>query len=93
MRTQDGDGYIHGAELKKSEDNSMFIHQSKYTTCSAEEPHFYIGAKKLKVIPGKKIISGPANLVIADIPTPLILPFGLFPMQNEQSSGLIRRLT
>ena len=89
MRTQDGDGYIHGAELKKSEDNSMFIHQSKYTTCSAEEPHFYIGAKKLKVIPGKKIISGPANLVIADIPTPLMLPFGLFPMQNEQSSGLI----
>ena len=89
MRTQDGDGYIHGDELKKSEDNTMFIEHSKYTTCSADEPHFYIGAKKLKVIPGNKIISGPANLVIADIPTPLVVPFGLFPVQNKQSSGFI----
>ena len=89
MRTQDGEGYIHGDELKKSEDNTMFIENSKYTTCSADEPHFYIGAKKLKVVPGNKIISGPANLVIADIPTPLVVPFGLFPVQNKQSSGFI----
>jgi hypothetical protein len=89
MRTQDGDGYIHGDQLKKNDDNSMFIEHSKYTTCSADEPHFYIGAKKLKVIPGNKIISGPANLVISDIPTPLVVPFGLFPVQNKQSSGFI----
>jgi lipopolysaccharide assembly outer membrane protein LptD (OstA) len=89
MRTQDGDGYIHGDQLKKNDDNSMFIEHSKYTTCSADEPHFYIGAKKLKIIPGNKIISGPANLVIADIPTPLVVPFGLFPVQNKQSSGFI----
>ncbi len=89
MKTQDGESYIHGEDLKKNADNSMFIGQSKYTTCSADEPHFYIGAKKLKVIPGNKIISGPANLVISDIPTPLVLPFGLFPLQNKQSSGFI----
>ena len=89
MKTQDGEGYIHGNQLKKNEDNTMFIQQSKYTTCSADEPHFYIGAKKLKIIPGNKIISGPANLVIADIPTPLVVPFGLFPVQNKQSSGFI----
>ena len=40
MRTQDGDGYIHGNQLKKRADNSMFIQESKYTTCSHEHPHF-----------------------------------------------------
>lgn len=89
MKTQDGEGYIHGSQLKKNEDNSMYIKGSKYTTCSDDHPHFYIGAKKLKVIPGDKIVSGPANLVISDIPTPLFVPFGFFPMQNKQSSGFI----
>lgn len=89
MKTQDGDGYIHGDDLKKQADNSMFISKSKYTTCSDDEPHFYIGANKLKIVPGNKIITGPANLVIADIPSPLFIPFGLFPIQNEQSSGLL----
>ena len=89
MKTQDGDGYIHGTQLMKQADNSMYVEQSKYTTCSSDEPHFYIGAKKLKVIPGNKIITGPANLVIADIPTPLFIPFGFFPMQDKQSSGFI----
>ena len=89
MKTQDGDGYIHGSQLMKETDNSMYVEQSKYTTCSSDEPHFYIGAKKLKVIPGKKIITGPANLVIADIPTPLFIPFGFFPLQDKQSSGFI----
>ncbi len=89
MKTQDGDGYIHGNELKKQADNSMFIQKSKYTTCSADEPHFYIGANKLKIIPGNKIITGPANLVVKNIPSPLFIPFGLFPIQDKQSSGLL----
>jgi len=89
MRTQDGEGYIHGSLLKKQADNSMFIEESKYTTCSAHEPHFYIRAKKLKIIPKNKIVTGPANLVIADIPTPLFVPFGFFPMENEKSSGFL----
>ena len=48
MKTQDGEGYIHGNELKKNPDNSMFVQDSKYTTCSHDEPHFYINAKNLK---------------------------------------------
>ena len=82
MKTQDGEGYIHGNELKKNPDNSMFVQDSKYTTCSHDEPHFYINAKKLKIIPNKKIVSGPANLIIADVPTPLFIPFGFFPIQD-----------
>ncbi len=88
MITHDGESYIHGNILKKNEDY-FFIDDSKYTTCSHPDPHFYIKAKKIKVIPNEKIISGPANLVISDIPTPLLIPFGFFPIQNKKTSGFI----
>ena len=88
MITHDGESYIHGNILKKNKDY-FFINDSKYTTCSHPDPHFYIKAKKIKVIPNEKIISGPANLVISDIPTPLLIPFGFFPIQNKKTSGFI----
>ena len=67
----------------------LFIPHGRYTTCDAQEPHFAIRARKIKTIPGEKIITGPANLEIAKIPTPLFIPFGFFPNQQKQSSGII----
>lgn len=87
--TKEGEGYIHGEKVKKQANDVVHTHEGKYTTCDAEEPHFAIRAKKIKTIPGKKIITGPANLEIAGIPTPLVVPFGFFPNQQKQSSGLI----
>jgi hypothetical protein len=89
FRTQEGEGYIHGEDVVKNADNTFGIQDAKYTTCNLDHPHFYIAATKIKVIPDKKIITGPADLVIADVPTPLMLPFGIFPIKKGQSSGLI----
>lgn len=86
---QEGEGYIHGEQVKKMGNNVVYIRNGKYTTCNAAEPHFHIEASKLKVIQNDKIITGPAYLKVADIPTPLAVPFGLFPNQSGQSSGLI----
>jgi len=41
------------------------------------------------VIPGKSIITGPAYMTIADVPTPLVIPFGYFPNKKGQRSGII----
>ena len=41
------------------------------------------------VITNDKIITGPAYLVIADVPTPLMLPFGFFPNKKGQKSGIL----
>lgn len=87
--TQQGDGYIHGSTIKKDSTDIYYVADGKYTTCDDEHPHFYIGAKKIKVIPNDKIITGPAELYIADIPTPLVLPFGFFPNKKGRASGLI----
>lgn len=88
-KTQEGDGYIHGENIKKTDDDILYIRNGKYTTCSLDTPHFHIQAEKLKIIKNDKIITGPANLRVADIPTPLVLPFGFFPNKKGQSSGII----
>jgi hypothetical protein len=88
--TQQGEGYIHSEVVKKNEQNEIFGLHNKYTTCDLEHPHFYINAGRIKAIPNDKIMSGPFNLVIADIPTPLGFLFGLFPTpRNQRSSGVI----
>jgi lipopolysaccharide assembly outer membrane protein LptD (OstA) len=87
--TQQGEGYIHGRDIKKDSANTYYVGHGKYTTCDLEHPHFYIGAKKIKVIPDDKIITGPAVMYIADIPTPLAIPFGYFPNKKGRASGII----
>lgn len=88
--TEDGEGFLHGKTIKKLEDESINVNEGSFTTCSNEEhPHFEFRYNKSKVIPGKKIITGPAFLVIEDVPTPLFIPFGLFPNKKGQRSGLI----
>ncbi|MBK8444697.1 MAG: hypothetical protein IPL35_15395 [Sphingobacteriales bacterium] len=67
----------------------MYAAHAYYTTCSYEEPHFKITTEKVKVIPKKTIVSGPANLVIQNVPTPLILPFGIFPITQGRASGIL----
>lgn len=87
--TQQGEGYIHGGGIKKDSTNMFNVAHGKYTTCNLDHPHFYIGAKKIKVIPEDKIITGPAQLVIMDVPTPLAIPFGFFPNKKGRASGII----
>lgn len=87
--TKEGDGYLRGTSVKKNEFDELFAKDAFYTTCNREHPHFKIEVDKVKVVPNKLIVSGPAQLVIEDVPTPLVLPFGIFPLQKGQRSGLI----
>lgn len=87
--TQEGEGYLHGSKVKKDENNHLFASDAYYTTCNREHPHFSIRVNKVKVIPQELIVSGPAQLVIEDVPTPLFLPFGIFPLQKGQRNGVI----
>ncbi|MEP1093559.1 MAG: putative LPS assembly protein LptD [Cyclobacteriaceae bacterium] len=85
---QDG-AFMHGDDVKKNSKDEMFIRGARYTTCNLEHPHFFIESTKLKVIPNKKVVSGPFNLKFRDLPTPLFFPFGMFPQPKEKASGII----
>lgn len=87
--TQQGQSYVHGDIIKKHPNEEIHIKGGKFTTCNLEHPHFYIKSSKLKIIPEDKIIAGPSYLVIEDIPTPLMLPFGFFPNKKGAKSGIL----
>ncbi len=85
---QDG-AFMHGELVKKNSEDELFIRNGRYTTCDQAKPHFHIQSNTLKVIPKKKIVSGPFNLRFGEIPTFLWLPFGMFPQPKQKSSGII----
>ncbi len=85
--TQQGDGNIRGDKVKKDDEGNLYIRGAIYTTCTLTDPHFYINAPKIKLIDNKQVVSGPFNLVIADVPLPLGLPFGFFPFPKTKESG------
>lgn len=87
--TEQEGGYLHSGITKKHENSEIHVKNGKYTTCDLENPHFYVALTKAKVIPDDKIVSGPAYLVMADIPLPIALPFGFFPNQKSRSSGIL----
>ena len=91
VATKEGDGWLVGGQIKKMPDNSINIRQGKYTTCDhTDHPHFYLAMTKAKVIPGKKIITGPAYLVMHDVPIYFAcIPEGFFPINLGPKSGLL----
>lgn len=87
--TQQGDGYMMGSAAKKDNEGTFFLRDGKYTTCDAENPHFYVALTRGKVRPKKDVVFGPAYLVVEDVPLPLAIPFGFFPFTSSYSSGFI----
>jgi len=89
--TQQGEGHIVANTAKKNADNSFYMVNAKYTTCDLHDhPHFYLNLSKAKVRPEKDVVTGPAWLVVADVPLfPIVLPFAFFPFTKTYSSGII----
>ena len=90
VKTEQSDGYLHAELTKKHENGEIHMHGGKYTTCDADHPHFYLALTRAKVIPNDKIVSGPAYMVIEDVPLYFpIVPFGFFPSTRKHASGII----
>ena len=88
--TEDQQGYLSGKRVKKLSDNSVNLLHGSYTTCNIEgHPHYQFKFKKARVIPKNKIVTGPAYMEIEGVPTPLALPFGMFPNNERRKSGIV----
>ena len=89
-RTKQGELNIK-AEISKRENDSVFFMKNARLTSSKniDDPEYYILIRKVKFVPKKKVVAGLSNLVIADVPTPIGLPFAYFPMTEESISGFI----
>ena len=88
--TKQGEGYVISDKTKKTSDDILCMTDGKYTTCdNHEHPDFYLDLTRGKVKPGKYIVTGPAYLVIEDVPLPIAIPFGFFPFTDKYSSGIL----
>jgi lipopolysaccharide assembly outer membrane protein LptD (OstA) len=89
-RTQQGDFRVKAEVSKRENDSVYFMRNARFTTSEdIENPEYYFLARKIKFVPKKKVVAGFTNMVIADVPTPLALPFAYFPMSEKSVSGFI----
>ncbi|NLP56757.1 LPS-assembly protein LptD [Lutibacter sp. B1] len=80
---------IKGEVSKKYSDSVIFLKNIKITSSQKKNPDYYIGIKKAKFIKDKKLVAGTSQLVIADVPTPLALPFAYIPLTKGRTSGFL----
>lgn len=89
-RTKQGEMNIKAEIAKRENDSVVFMKSARITTAKdIDDPEYYFYVTKVKFVPKKKVLVGPTNLVIADVPTPLFLPFAYFPMSEKSTSGFI----
>ena len=88
-RTEFQDGKYGGAQIKRIDNNTLFVSNGIYSTCDREEnPHFHFWSRKMKIEVQKNVVARPIVLFIGKIPM-AILPFGFFPTRSGRHSGVI----
>ena len=89
-KTQQSDMNIFSNYTKKENDSLYYIRNAKVTTSlDPENPEYYIRIRKGKLVPGSKIIASLSNLYVANVPTPVFVPFAYFPAGDSKESGFI----
>ena len=81
--------YFHMGEAKKYPNDEIHLKKGRLTTCDLEDPHYHFLLSKAVMVPDKRIVTGPINLWVKGIPTPLGLPFAIIPQQKERTHGLL----
>jgi len=89
-RTEQNGMNILSERSKKENDSVYFLGNTRFTTAKdIEDPEYYFDTNKVKLVPDKKIVVGGTQMYIYDVPTPIYVPFGFFPLTSKQTSGII----
>ena len=82
-------GFFSGEDIKKVDNKTYFIRDGYYTTCDDACPHYFISSSKMKVVQDEELVAEWIWLNFGDVPFPVPLPFGVFPIQSGRRSGII----
>ena len=89
-RTEQSGFRVIAEVTKKVNDSVVYLRNVKFTTSkNIDDPEYYFYTRKAKFVPKKKIVTGLTNMYIADVPTPVGLPFAYFPLSEDRTSGFI----
>lgn len=87
-RTNIQEGFIQAGVVKVDQDSTIYIAEGAYTTCECvEDPSYTLRSDKMKIVDKEWIYTGPIQLFLFNIPTPLWLPFGFLPAREGRRSG------
>lgn len=89
VRAQQDEGYIHMSEAKIHPNEQIHLKHGKFTTCENDTPHYHFRLSKAVIVPDERIVTGPVNMKIFKVPTPLALPFAFFPNSESRKHGII----
>lgn len=89
LKTEQQGLIILGEVSKKHNDSTVFIENIRITSSQKENPDYYVGIKRAKFVQDKKLVAGTSQLVIADVPTPVVLPFAYIPLTKGRTSGFL----
>jgi lipopolysaccharide assembly outer membrane protein LptD (OstA) len=89
VRTNEEQLYALAHLSKRHANGEVHSRGGMLTTCDRPHPHYHFAVSRMIVIPDDKVIAGPAIMKIGNVPTPLVIPFGLFPNHKGGSAGLL----
>ena len=97
-RTEENEGVIVAQKTKKYNDSVFFMRRGEYTTDEYfikkkdTVADYYLLASHIKLVKGKnssQVITGPVQMYIEEVPTPLIMPFAILPFSSKRSAGIL----
>lgn len=97
-RTEESEGVIIAERTKKYNDSVFYMRRGKYTTDEYfiqkkdTIADYYLLAPNIKLIKGKdksQVITGPIQLYVEQVPTPLVMPFAILPFSDKRSAGIL----
>jgi len=87
--TQQGELFVYGERIKKVDNDIFYAFRGRFTTCNLDTPHFAFVSKKIKFINKKMAVTGPVHPEFENVPLPIVLPFGIYPLQTGRRSGIL----
>lgn len=87
--TQQGEIFVYSEKFKKNDDEVFYALKGRFTTCNLDTPHFAFVSKRIKFINKKMAITGPVHPEFENVPIPVYLPFGIFPLKTGRRSGIL----
>ena len=87
LKTQQEEMYLQMGVAKRHQNEEIHFTQGKFTTCELDDPHFHFQLSKAVMVPNERIATGPMNLYVKGIPTPLGLPFSVIPTKDREENG------
>ncbi len=81
-------GRYWGRRIRQVGERTLNVDYGRYTTCDAQDPHYYFWARRMKIYLDDKLVAQPVALCFSGVPF-LVVPFWILPLRHDRHSGFL----